>query len=99
MASTTSTVVGVNIVGGPLLYYNDYQTTNVYVELVFGTAINTLTVSNDSTADTMTLSWDGATVIIDLYKGESITVNTDGKTSVYVRCNTNDGDHVRIWGW
>lgn len=95
----SGTATPVSIVGGPLLYYNDYHTTNAYVELVFGAAVNTLKVANDSTTDTMTLSWNGSTVIIDLFTGESITVNTDGKTSVYVRCSTNDGDHVRIWGW
>jgi len=99
MASSISPSSGFNIVGNPVVYYGDYETTNLPVELVFGAAINTLKVANDSTTDTMTLSWDGATVIIDLYAGESITINTAGKTSVYARCNTNDGDHVRVWGY
>ena len=88
----------VQITGGPLLYYSEYTTTNAYIESVFGAGVHTITISNDSATDTISISFDGATLVGDLKLGESVTVETKTRTSIYIR-GTAGGDNVRIWGW
>jgi hypothetical protein len=88
----------VRVIGGPVSFYENYQTTTLYVPRAFSGNVNTITVSNDSATDTVTLSYDGATVDGSLEHGESITLNTTELSSIYIRA-TVGGDYVRIWGW
>jgi hypothetical protein len=88
----------VKVVGGPASFFDNYQTTTLYVERVFGGSVNTVTVSNDSTTDTIYISFNGATVDGSLTPGESITLNTATLSSVFIR-GTAGGGYVRIWGW
>ena len=88
----------VKIIGGPISFYEEYETTNLYVERPLGGACNSITVSNDSATDTVSLSFDGATLEADLKAGESITLNTQDRSSVYI-IGATGGDNVRIWSW
>lgn len=88
----------VRVVGGPVSFYERYQTSTLYVERVFGGKIATITISNDSETDTIYFSYDGATVDGSLAKKESITLNTDNLSSVFIRGEAGSG-YVRIWGW
>jgi len=88
----------VRIVGGPVSFYERYECTTLYSERAFGGGANSLTVTNDSTSDTVYVSFDGATVEAELYAGESITLNVSGKHSLYVT-GVAGGDDVRIWAW
>jgi len=78
-------------------YYLEVAMTNLYVQRAFGNAINTLTVSNDSMADTVQVSYDGVTLEGDLMPGETKTFNVKNKSSVYLK-GTVGGDNARIWG-
>lgn len=84
--------------GGPVNYYTEYTTTNLYVQKSFGGNINVITITNDSTSDTVQVSFNGATLEGDIKYGESMTLNTNTKTSIYIK-GTTGGDKVRIWGW
>jgi hypothetical protein len=88
----------VRVAGGPVSFYEKYQTTTLYVQKSFGDSVNTITVSNDSTTDTVYLSYDGATVDGDLTTGESVTLNSKGKNSIYISALAGGG-YVRIWCW
>jgi hypothetical protein len=88
----------VRVVGGATNFYEDYTTTNLYVERVFGGTINSITLSNDSGSDVVSASFDGATVEAELNAGESLTLNVKGRTSIYIKGATG-GDTVRLWGW
>jgi len=89
---------GVKLVGGPISFYEEYTTTNAYVERAFGGMCNSITVTNDSSSDTVSLSYDGATLEADLKAYESLTLSTYDKSSVYIM-GAAGGDTVRIWGW
>lgn len=88
----------VRIAGGPISFYEEYETTNVYVEKAFGGNVNVITITNDSTTDPVQISYDGATLDGDIKSGESLTLNTTTKTSIHIKADTG-GDKVRIWGW
>jgi hypothetical protein len=88
----------VKIIGGPISFYEEYQTTTLYVARALGGQCHSLTVTNDSLTDTVSVSFDGATLEADLKAGESLTLNTTAKTSVYIKGDAG-GDNVRIWGW
>lgn len=88
----------VAVVGGPVNFYERYTATNLYSERSFGCEANTITISNESTTDTISISFDGATLEAEVYANESITLNTDGQSSIYAR-GAAGGDDVRIWGW
>jgi len=79
-------------------YYNEYTLTNLYVEQVFGGHLSTINLTNDSTTDAVQFSFDGATLAGKIKPGESVTINVDQKTSIYVK-GTAGGDNVRIWGY
>lgn len=81
-----------------LSYYTEYEATNLYVEKAFGKSANTITVTNDSATDTVQLSFDGATLEGDIKAGESMTLNTKDRSSIYIKATTG-GDDVRIWAW
>lgn len=83
---------------GDFDYYNAYTLTNLYVEQTFGGHLSTLNLTNDSTTDTVQFSYDGATLAGEVRPGESVRLNVDQKTSVYVK-GTAGGDTVRIWGY
>ena len=88
----------VKIIGGPISFYEEYTTTDLYVERSLGGACNSITITNDSDTDTVSVSFDGATLEADLKAGESLTLNTQDRTNVYVLGATG-GDNVRLWGW
>ena len=91
-------VISTRSVGGPASYYNNYTTTNLYVELVFDSGVNEITVSNDSASDAIQVSYDGATLEAELTAGETMTMKTGNRTSIYVK-GTAGGGTARIWGW
>jgi hypothetical protein len=86
------------LVGGPVDYYTEITTTNLYVATVFGDAMNTITLSNDSTTDSVQASYDGATIETELKPNESVTLNVMGRNSIYLKGTAGSGK-VRIWGW
>lgn len=88
----------VQVIGGSISFYEEYTTTALYVQRFFGGVCHSLTVTNDSTTDTISLSFDGSTLEADLKPGESLTLNTQGYSSVYI-VGATGGDKVRIWGW
>lgn len=88
----------VRVIGGPISFYEEYTTTTLYSARALGGACNSLTVTNDSATDTISLSYDGATLEADLKAGESLTLNTTDKSTVYVKGDAGGGN-VRIWCW
>jgi len=88
----------VRLAGGPVSFYEEYTTTNLYVERTFGGDIHTITVSNDSTTDDVQLSFNGSALAAELNPSETITLNTKSRTSVYVKGTAGSGT-VRLWGW
>lgn len=88
----------IRIAGGPVSFYDKYQTTILFVERPFGATVNTVTISNDSSTDTVVLSFNGAAVDGELSPNESITLNTKTRNEIYIR-GTVGGGYVRIWGW
>jgi len=88
----------VKVVAGDVNFYEEYTTTNLYAERVIGGKINTLTITNDSATDVISVSFDGATLETELKAGESITLHTSSISSVYIKGDAG-GDAVRIWGW
>ena len=83
---------------GDFDYYQDYTLTNLYVEHTFGERISTINLTNDSTTDKVQFSFDGATLAGEVKPGESLKLNVDQKTSVYVK-GTAGGDQLRIWSY
>jgi hypothetical protein len=88
----------VQIIGGPISFYEEYTTTTLYSERPLGGACHSLTVTNDSATDTVSLSFDGTTLEADLKPNESLTLNTQDRSSVYI-IGAAGGGKVRIWGW
>jgi hypothetical protein len=88
----------VRIGSGPINYYTEATMTNLYVEYSFGGNVNNITITNDSSSDTVQVSYDGTTLEGDLKHGETMTFNVQSKTSVYLKGDAG-GDDIRIWGW
>ena len=84
--------------GGNPDFYQEYTTTNMYVERSFSGALHTISIKNDSTTDPVQVSFDGATLESDVKVGEFLKINVSGKDSVYIKATTG-GDTVRIWGY
>ena len=81
-------------------YFLKSTCTNAYVQKTFGVTINHLTVQNKDTAQTVSLSFDGATQAGELSAGESVTMNVTGKSSIYIKSDTSPNDGTfRFWGW
>lgn len=87
----------VRLSGGAVHFYENYETTSLYVQKNFGSFLNTLVVANDSTSDTVFISFDGATLAGEVYPKESMELNVSDKSCVYLRGKT--GDMARIWGY
>ena len=83
---------------GDFDYYEEYTLTNLYVERTFGEHISTINLTNDSSTDTAQFSWDGATLAGEVKPKESLRLNVDQKSSVYIK-GTAGGDNVRIWSY
>jgi len=83
---------------GDFDYYQAYTLTNLYVEQTFGEHISTINLTNDSTTDVAQFSFDGATLAGEVRPGESLTLNVDQKSSIYVK-GTAGGDVLRIWSY
>ena len=88
----------VRLGSGPISYYEEYTTTNLYVQRSFGGNINEILITNDSTSDTAQISWDGATLEADIKAGETLPLKTTSRSSIYIKATTG-GDKVRLWGW
>lgn len=88
----------VRVVGRQANFYEEYTTSNLYVERSFGAVVSSITLSNDSATDTITASFDGATVEGELKAGETLTLNVAHETSIYLKGDAG-GDNVRVWGW
>jgi len=86
------------ITGGPESHYEKFNSTNAYVEHVFGHKVNTITISNDSHTDDIQVSFDGTTLKTDIYHDETITLYTHTHQSIYIK-GTAGGGSVRLWGW
>jgi hypothetical protein len=85
------------VVGGPIKYYTSYDSTNLYVEKVFGVC-HTVTIQNTHATDPIKFSFDGTTTHGDLSGGESITVNIGNATSIYLK-STSGTATIRVWAW
>lgn len=83
---------------GGTTFWNKHTTALTYTEVPFVTKLNTIVVANDSTTALVSLSWDGVVLGAELKAQESITLNTSGKTSVWVKSGTAS-EYVRLWGW
>ena len=92
----------VQIVGGAVTYYVEYELTNLYVEKPFSAKINTITITNDSDPDvgndTCQVSWNGSVLEGDIKAGESMTFNVSTKDGVFLK-GTAGGEKVRVFGW
>ena len=84
--------------GGNPDYYDEYTLTNLYVEKVFGGYLSTINITNDSTTETTSFSYDGATLAGEVKPGESVTINVDQRSSIYIKGSVGS-DTARIWGW
>jgi len=76
-------------------YFNDYTTTNAYVEISFGFPAKILSVINDSDTDPVQVSWDGSTLQHELKGAEYKDMPADGRTSIYVKATTG-GEKARV---
>lgn len=88
----------VRVVGGPKEDYVTDTATNLYVEFPLTTKVNTLFIVNDSDTDTLSYSFDGATLEGEIKLRESLDVNVQNKSSIYVK-GAAGGDTFRIWGY
>ena len=88
----------VQITGGPLLYYLNYTVTTLYYELSFGGNVNTIILANDSATDVVSISFDGSTLFGELQGGDSVTLHTKSRSSVWLR-GVAGGDKTRVWGY
>ncbi len=88
----------VQIIGGPISFYEEYTTTTLYTARPLGGACHSITITNDSSTDTVSVSFDGTTLEADLKAGESLTLNTQDRSTVYI-CGAAGGGNVRIWGF
>jgi hypothetical protein len=88
----------VRLVGGPISFYEEYTTTGLYSQRPLGGIANSLTISNDSATDTVSISFDGATLEAELKAGESLTLNISSLSKCYIM-GAAGGDKVRLWGW
>jgi len=88
----------VRLVGGAVSFYGRYVAPLLYEEKVFDGRCESITVSNDSATDTITLSFDGVTVEAELSPTETLTLNTAGRLSIFI-IGAAGGGNIRIWGW
>jgi len=82
--------------GGAKFFYEEYTTTNAYVERTFGGNCTMVTITNDSATDIISLSWNGSTLVADVKPGETLELATATRSGIYVR-GAAGGDNVRIW--
>ena len=76
-------------------FFNNYTTTNAFVELAIGFPAQLLSVINDSDTDPVQISWDGTTTHHELQGAEFKDLAADGRTSVFVKA-TAGGEKARI---
>jgi len=69
-------------------YHNDYTTTTSYVQLSFGFPAELVSFANDSSTDTVQISWDGSELEYTLGAAEFKDLRAGGRTSVYVKATT-----------
>jgi hypothetical protein len=83
---------------GGASFWNKHTTDVTYTEIPFTQPVNTLVVVNDSATATVSLSWDGVVLGGELKPQESTTLNTNGKSSIWLKSGTAS-EYVRLWGW
>ena len=76
-------------------YFNDYTTTNLYVELSFGFPAQMISIINDSDTDPVQVSFDGSTLHYGLDGAEFKDLPAAGKTSVFIKATTG-GEKARV---
>lgn len=80
---------------GPITYYEEYTTTNLYVERTFGGHVKQIAVTNDSVDDPVQVSFDAATLEAEVKPGETFDISCPSRTNVHIKATTG-GDNVRI---
>lgn len=73
----------------------DVGMTGTYVERVFGFPAEVVELVNDSDANQVLLSWDGATLIHTMDPGEFKDLQAGGRTSIYAKSSSGT-DPLRI---
>lgn len=76
-------------------YFNNYTTTNAYVQISFGFPAKRLSIVNDSDSDPVQVSWDNSTLHYQLAGAEYKDIAADGRTSVYIKA-TAGGEKARV---
>jgi len=76
-------------------YFNDYSSTNAYVELSFGFPARKLSLVNDHDTDPVQVSWDGSTLHYQVEGAEYKDIDPHSRTSVYIK-STGGNATVRI---
>jgi hypothetical protein len=77
--------------------YEEYTSTNLYVERLLLPDVTFITLTNDS-AQNIQVSWDGATLDGELRPNEVITIQTEPKSSVFLKSDAG-GAIIRYWAW
>lgn len=85
-------------VGGQPDYYQEIILTSLFVQFAFSGLLSTITVVNDSPTDQVEISFDGATIQGSVRPGETLKLNVDQKSSVWIR-GSSGGDAIRLFGW
>lgn len=93
-----SEVKRVEVVGAIGNFYAEGTTTTMYVNKPFNQNVNSINIANDSRSDSLQFSFDAATRAGNLLPGESVSVNTRNKNSVYIKGTVGGGDY-RCWSW
>ena len=84
-------------VGGPITYYTEYSTTNLYVAKTYGSTVRVITITNDHTSDPIQVSFDSATLEGSIRAGETKDFLVSGKPAIYVKSTAGTAT-CRIWG-
>ena len=87
----------VKVSAGAVNYYSEGTTNALYTQKAFTTTLSELTITNDSDTDSLSFSFNGATVGGRLVPGESKDVNMSGRRSIFIR-GTVGGGGYRMWG-
>ena len=67
---------------GPVTYYDELNTTNLYQTATFGGLVKQITVTNDHTSDPVQLSYDGATLEATVRAGETFDLNCPARLDI-----------------
>ena len=85
MVQGLHSVVQTKEVGGQPDFFQTVSLTSLYQQIPFSGKLSTITFVNDSSTDQLEISFDGATLAGSVRPGETLRLNVDQKTSVWVR--------------